>query len=533
MCLEGAVVCFRADFWVRECDLRVWQTLDRAAIGSGFLLGMFFMSELFGSWYWMGGVAFLTLVATCFGYIRTLYLHLFSRVVQTLTVSGFQADAALLYLRHHYSVSQFGPRTYLGWKLFFRPARRVQLMPMEVTSEHGRLYWRRWCPVWVTKASKNVNDLETGVTANDYQYQTLNILFACGTLDPDAFILQATQYYNQQTQVYDATDGRRHSIRFIHGSAGMMMADISSSRGRDASCPTSGSDIRGCLVNRPLGFAFSQLGLDPNQGRSAVDRLALSGEAQLLVTEIRRWHESEVWYEERQLPWRRGFLLYGPPGTGKTALARAVAEDLDLPVYVFDLASLKNDELQRAWNQMLEQVPCLALIEDIDAVFHGRKNVAITSGPGLTFDCLLNCLDGVQRSDGLLTIITTNHLDQVDPAIAQPGAIGTRPGRIDRVIHLDGMDEVGRRKIARRVLRDRLQHVSEVCRQGQSDTPAQFQERCARLAIALHYGDDVDGMRREPREDATEHTIDPLGELPEPGDYEVELEERFVPAASE
>jgi len=482
------------------------------------------MADWFGNWYWMGGIAFLTLVATCFGYIRTLYLHLFSRVVQTLTVSGFQADAALLYLRHHYSVSRFGPRTYLGWKLFYRPIRRVQLMPMEVTSEHGRLYWRGWIPVWVTKSTKNTPDLETGVTANDYQYQTLNILFACGTLDPDAFILAATQYYNQQTQVYDATDGRRHSIRYIHGSAGMTMPDVSGSRGRDA-CPTSGSDIRGCLVNRPLGFEFSQLGLDPNQSRSAIDRLALGGEAQLLVQEVRRWRDSETWYEERQLPWRRGFLLYGPPGTGKTALARAIAEDLDLPVYVFDLASLKNDELQRAWNQMLEQVPCLALIEDIDAVFHGRENVAVTSGPALTFDCLLNCLDGVQRSDGLLTVITTNHLEQIDPAIAQPGLIGSRPGRIDRLIRLDGMDDAGRRKIARRVLRDHLAVVDNVCLAGANDTPAQFQERCARLAIALHFGDPAPGPVQDEGQPSRDPTSDEWDTGPPPESWEL-LNER-------
>lgn len=140
---------------------------------------------------------------------------------------------------------------------------------------------------------------------------------------------------------------------------------------------------------------------------------------------------------------------------------------------------------------MLEQVPCLALIEDIDAVFHGRENVAVASGPALTFDCLLNCLDGVQRSDGLLTVITTNHLEQIDPAIAQPGLIGSRPGRIDRLIRLAGMDEAGRRKIARRVLRDHLAVVDEVCLEGADDTPAQFQERCARLAIALHFGDRI------------------------------------------
>lgn len=448
------------------------------------------MPDLFQGWMWVGGAAALTLIASCFSYIKSFYIQIISRIVVSVTVSGYQADAMLLYLRHHYKVSRFGPRAYIGWKLFYRPRRRVQLMPMEVAAPSGRLYWRnRWCPIWVARSKENIRELETGVTAEDYNYLTLSITFARGTVDPDRLITEATEYYNEQTKAYDATDGRRHSIRYVHGSAGMSMPELTMLSGRDKSCPTSGSDIRGCLVHRPLGFEFNQLGLDPRQQRQAIDRLALNGDARVLVEEIRRWHESEQWHCDRQLPWRRGFLLYGPPGTGKTALARAIAEDLDLPIYVFDLASLRNDELQKAWNQMLEEVPCMALMEDVDAVFHGRQNIAVASGPALTFDCLLNCLDGVQRTDGLVTVMTTNHLEKIDPAIGQPGEIGTRPGRIDRVIHLGKLDNAGRRKIALRILSAFEEYVDPLCDAGIDDTPAQFQERCARLALALHYGD--------------------------------------------
>ena len=54
----------------------------------------------------------------------------------------------------------------------------------------------------------------------------------------------------------------------------------------------------------------------------------------------------------------------------------------------------------------------------------------------LTFDCLLNCLDGVERTDGIFTIVTTNDISKVDPALGQPRKlpdgttefISTRPG---------------------------------------------------------------------------------------------------------
>jgi hypothetical protein len=105
-------------------------------------------------------------------------------------------------------------------------------------------------------------------------------------------------------------------------------------------------------------------------------------------------------------------------------------------------------------------VPCIALIEDIDNVFHGRENISRKHGmmsflmaskkkdgeadqpppSPLTFDCLLNCLDGVDRCDGVFTIVTTNSIDKIDPALGQPRKlpdgtvefISSRPGRIDK-----------------------------------------------------------------------------------------------------
>src|SRR5436309_6418403 len=158
-------------------------------------------------------------------------------------------------------------------------------------------------------------------------------------------------------------------------------------------------------------------------------------------------------------------MLYGPPGTGKTALARAFAEDLNMHIYVFNLAQMSNHELMKAWTEMQVNVPCIALIEDIDNVFHGRENVARKHGlmsmmwvpkkkddddagrgltTPLTFDCLLNCLDGVERADGVFTIITTNDIAKVDPALGQPRqlpegtteVISTRAGRTDRAGYL-------------------------------------------------------------------------------------------------
>ena len=133
---------------------------------------------------------------------------------------------------------------------------------------------------------------------------------------------------------------------------------------------------------------------------------------------------------------------------------------------------------------MMSQVPCMAVIEDIDAVFHGRTNVVGKEQQNLTFDCLLNCLDGIQKCDGLFVAITTNRLEHIDSALGCPErGISSRPGRIDRTLHLGPLDRSSRVKVASRILFDRIDLQERAIEEGDGDTAAQFQERCSRYAL--------------------------------------------------
>ena len=106
----------------------------------------------------------------------------------------------------------------------------------------------------------------------------------------------------------------------------------------------------------------------------------------------------------------------------------------------------------------------------------------------LTFDCLLNCLDGVERADGVLLVITTNRLDKLDPALGVPKSqISTRPGRIDRVLELRDLDDTGRRQLCQRILHEWPETWEETARLGAGETGAQFQERCTQLALTKHW----------------------------------------------
>jgi len=449
------------------------------------------MNDIFhDGWFVAGSAAAVSLIAAGWGHIRAFCQQIAGVAIVGLTVRGYQAEAVLLYLRSRFQTSAYGPRAYLGWMLYVRTESRVQLVPMEVQPPSGRLYWKGWRPIWAT-TSQSDGDLDEGVTSRSYEDRPLTLLFLRGTFDPDRFVIEATEWFNRQQLEHEATGGRRHSIRYIHGTAGKTVMQAPHQRHRDNS-PSTSTDLRACLPHRPLMYSFTQLG-PPRHDDDPFSRLALTADVEALVIESRRWKQSEAWYRERGLPWRRGWMLYGEPGTGKTALARAVAEDLDLPVFAFDLASLYNDELKDAWANMLSETPCMALIEDVDAVFHGRSNVACGDRQGLTFDCLLNCLDGIQHADGLFVVITTNHLDRIDPALGLPNenGIATRPGRIDRVVEVTRPDAAGRLKIARRILAEHPELWREIVAEGDGDTGAQFQERCSNLAVRLRFGDDT------------------------------------------
>lgn len=147
------------------------------------------------------------------------------------------------------------------------------------------------------------------------------------------------------------------------------------------------------------------------------------GVSEALLEDARTFLTSEAWYSARGIPWRRGYLLYGPPGTGKTSVIRALASELDLGLSIVSLASDRLDDQQLC--ALLGSAPArsVLLFEDIDAVF--RERDAEAAGRGITFSGLLNAIDGVMSQEGHLLVMTTNHLERLDPALI-------RPGRIDR-----------------------------------------------------------------------------------------------------
>jgi mitochondrial chaperone BCS1 len=174
------------------------------------------------------------------------------------------------------------------------------------------------------------------------------------------------------------------------------------------------------LIVRLIGGTISIVRTQTKRRREtlAIDTLTETE----LFADLDRFLQSRDLYRQRGIPWRRGYLLYGPPGTGKSSLIQAIASHYDRQLVSLSLTDMDDSALLRAWSEIT--ATSIVALEDIDSVFSGRKPLG-----ELSFSALLNTLDGAGAVEGSITILTTNHREQLDPALI-------RPGRCDREFEL-------------------------------------------------------------------------------------------------
>ena len=469
----------------------------------------------------LAGGAVLGVVAALWGKIKTFAwrgLGLLVQRVEIPTEPGHEAVVA--YLVAHFRRSRNYDRMYgASWE--YHRDGRYGLVPYEQFGNRTLIFWNGWFPFLFSNQVEN--KAASGKTATESHaggtkiYST--IIFVRGTLDVEALISAACAARNAVSWATEDEEAAVKNRFCIH--------HVPNRGGTDSEWGGSSDGLAWYQQGtyRLLAHTPEQLGKARTEAGSALDTLIFPQRVKDLIREIERWRKSKGWYLETGVPWKRGWLLYGPPGTGKTAIARAFAEDLNMPIYVYNLAEMGNHELVKAWTEMQTNVPCIALIEDIDNVFHGRENVARRPGlfplmmpaekkdgdgddkargplAPLTFDCLLNCLDGVERADGIFTIITTNDITKIDPALGRPRKlpdgttefISTRPGRIDKAVELTYMEPTDKKRMAHKILGayepEYLEMVAFVDRfPDLQETPAQFQERCAQVALKCFWRD--------------------------------------------
>lgn len=157
-----------------------------------------------------------------------------------------------------------------------------------------------------------------------------------------------------------------------------------------------------------------------SKGRSLDSVVLGPGIKTKLVKDVKRFLDSEEWYGDMGIPYRRGYLFYGPPGNGKTSITKAIAAHLKMDLYVISLASsgLSDEALMQAMNDTNPR--SIIVIEDVDSVFENRKSTEDKKS-SLSFSGLLNAIDGVASQEGRILVMTTNHIERLDPALIREG----------------------------------------------------------------------------------------------------------------
>lgn len=124
---------------------------------------------------------------------------------------------------------------------------------------------------------------------------------------------------------------------------------------------------------------------------------------------------------------KRGILLGGTYGTGKS-LAAKVASKHAVAHGITYIYVPRADELSDAieFAKQYQSPASVVFCEDIDRALSGERDVEM--------DDILNILDGIDtKSSNIITVLTTNDLDSLNPAIL-------RPGRLDAVIEVTTPD---------------------------------------------------------------------------------------------
>jgi ATPase family associated with various cellular activities (AAA) len=196
-------------------------------------------------------------------------------------------------------------------------------------------------------------------------------------------------------------------------------------------------------TERYLETAYGQTRL---QARYDWNTVLLDSTARRMVrSDFELFFEREDWFRQHNLPYRRGYLLWGPPGNGKSATIRVMAAHPHIKPYALDLSDMeeKSADVLHLFEKAAENTPALVILEDLDRAFPTEGNR--TRERTVSFQTLLNCLDGVGTQDGVIVVATANDPTCLDPAILK------RPGRFDRVVHFRNPDAELRREYYRRL----------------------------------------------------------------------------------
>lgn len=181
---------------------------------------------------------------------------------------------------------------------------------------------------------------------------------------------------------------------------------------------------------RPVNVSFSAPPVDPESRFPLVEKVNLYAPNEpMLILEESQWDVVNEFISvakstnlsETDMTDSVSLLIYGPPGTGKSRLARHLAKDLGLDLYVARLDGLISSFLGstskniRAVLEFAAKTPCVLLLDEFDAIAKLRGDAQELGELKRVVSSFIQNLDLL--GPGSILVAATNHESLLDPAI--------------------------------------------------------------------------------------------------------------------